>query len=773
MQPADKHTSAASATKKVRGVRPRIVVKFRDHVQLPYTKAAERALEELGLAPWRKLADAAPGLTLEPVFTSLKPARLRELVKTAVQRDPSYRPPNFFAFFAIPYVAGSDLQAMLREVRSWPVVEDAYVDRGPTPPPAVNAANDPRWPMQGYLDPAPIGIDAEYGWLLAGGDGAGQNFVDLEYGWRLDHEDLAEHDIAIISGENTDFVEFHGTAVLGVVCGADNTVGGVGITPHLGSVRVVSEMRDEDTFSTADAVLSALDVMEPGDVLLIESQYPDEGPGDLGFLPRDAQSDVFAANSLATALGVIIVEAAGNGGNDLDAYEHPAYGQMFNPASADYMDSGVIMVGSAQSFVPHARMDSSNYGGRIDCYAWGENVDTATALPDGPNDDYNPLFGGTSAASAIIAGAALAVQGISHNNVEFKFSPGQLRALFRNPALGTPSEDPPTDRIGPMPDLEEIVNHLFHAQPDVYIRDFPGDTGEPHDGPISASPDIILRPEAVEDPEAEFGADSPGADSTTLGSTAIAGQDNFVYVRVLNGSAFAPTTDVTATVYWAPPASLVSPFLWELVGSVVIPVVPGADVLTVSEPIVWSAADIPESGHYCFVGLVGNAEDPPPNPVNFTDFDTYRDYIRNNNNVTWRNFNVDSNAPDEGSEFKSLRFLAPGFDDMARRFCLEVIAKLPRGSKCLLEAPLPLLQAMKALSPGAIVEGGVGRIPVNPHRPHRIGCALFPAKHAFPLRLLVHIPEPHRGHAYNVAVRQLYEGEEVGRVTWRLAPEAD
>lgn len=163
--------------------------------------------------------------------------------------------------------------------------------------------------------------------------------------------------------------------------------------------------------------------MGPGDVLLIESQNDDD---DLGFLPRDVQSDVFAANSLGTALGVIIVEAAGNGGIDLDAYEHPAYGQMFNPESEDFQDSGVIMVGSAQSFVPHPRSDSSNYGGRIDCYAWGENVDTATALPDGPDDQYDPDFGGTSAASAIIAGAALAVQGISHNIVGFKFSPGQL-----------------------------------------------------------------------------------------------------------------------------------------------------------------------------------------------------------------------------------------------------------------------------------------------------------------------------------------------------------
>jgi len=773
MTPASRKSPRKRPAECGRAVRPRIVVKFHDQVNLPYETGAEDALKKLGLGSWQKIADAAPVITLDPVFVSVMPSRLKELVLTARQCDPTYRPPNFFAFFAIASVPGCDLKAMLDEIRSWTIVEDAYIDRGPTPPPAVNAADDPRSPLQGYHSAAPFGIGAEFAWMWPGGDGQGQSFVDLEYGWRLNHEDLAAHGISIISGQNVDFVEFHGTAVLGVVCGLDNTVGGVGITPHLDSIRTVSEQRNDSVFSTADAIADANSVMSPGDVLLIESQYVDEGPADLGFLPREVQIDVYEAIRLATALGVIVVEAAGNGGNDLDGYTN-SYGRILDPASDDFRDSGAIMVGAARSFFPHPRTESSNYGGRIDCYAWGEDIDTATAYVDGPNNEYNPDFGGTSGASAIVAGAALAVQGLSESNVSFKFSPGQLRALFRDPDLGTPSQDPPNDRIGAMPNLEAILNHLFHAQPDVYIRDFPGDTGDPHDGPIAASPDIILRATEVADPAAEFGAGSPGEDSSTLGSTAIAGQDNFVYVRVLNRSAFAPTFDVTATVYWSPPASLVSPFLWELVGSVDIPTVPGGDVLTVSDAIPWPAANIPESGHYCFVGLVGNIQDPAPEPAGFGDFDTYRQFIRNNNNVTWRNFNVEGNEPDEGGEgYKSMHFLAPGADDMTRRFCLEVIAKLPQGSRVLLEGPLALLQAMQAITPWCPAQDreDIGRVPINPHGRHRVGCAYFPPKHAFPLRLLVHIPEAHRMHRYDVAVRQLYESEEVGRITWRLVPE--
>ena len=38
------------------------------------------------------------------------------------------------------------------------------------------------------------------------------------------------------------------------------------------------------------------------------------------------------------------------------------------------------------------------------------------------------------------------------------------------------------------------------------------------------------------------------------------------------------------------------------------------------------------------------------------------------------------------------------------------------------------------------------------------------------MRLLVHIPKKYRSRTYDIAVCQLFKGQEVGRVTWRLAP---
>src|SRR6185503_12422445 len=80
---------------------------------------------------------------------------------------------------------------------------------------------------QGYLNPAPRGIDARYAWGFPGGDGASVGLIDIEQGWNLDHIDLRQARIQLLSGVNY-AGKSHGTAVLGVLAAADNTIGGVG-----------------------------------------------------------------------------------------------------------------------------------------------------------------------------------------------------------------------------------------------------------------------------------------------------------------------------------------------------------------------------------------------------------------------------------------------------------------------------------------------------------------------------------------------------------------
>ena len=138
----------------------------------------------------------------------------------------------------------------------------------------------------------------------------------------------------------------------------------------------------------------------------------------------------------------------------------------------------------------------------------------------------------------------------------------------------------------------------------------------PTTGSILASPDIILRPTAVGSPQAAFGAGSGTENDATLGATAEIGQDNFVYVRVLNQGG-SPATSVKATVYWSPVATLVTPDYGRSWARPTIPSVPIGEQLTVSSGIVWHQAQIPAAGHYCFVGLIGNAADPAPGPADF------------------------------------------------------------------------------------------------------------------------------------------------------------
>jgi serine protease len=67
----------------------------------------------------------------------------------------------------------------------------------------------------------------------------------------------------------------------------------------------------------------------------------------------------------------------------------------------------------------------------------------------------------------------------------------------------------------------------------------------------------------------------------------------------------------------------------------------------------------------------------------------------------------------------------------------------------------------------------IGRLPLNLFGRHRFQEVLFPAKARIQMKLLVQIPGERLNTRYEVFVRQLFENEEVGRVTWRLGKRAE
>lgn len=746
----------------------RVVLKFRDYVELPYQDGAEEHLLRIGIGPWEALSEAFPGIALKRLFASIDEEKILELVSRAQEIDHCYQPPNLLAYFAIECPLQVDPSALAKALLAWEAVETTYVESPPMPPPAVNPNDDPRYKNQGHLKSAPDGIDAAYAWQFTGGDGTGIKFVDIESGWMILHEDLGSAGVQQIYGVNKSGAGYmdHGTAVLGVVIGADNAKGGIGIAPNAQAL-VASEWENTSKVNRPDALLKAIASLGFGDVLLLEMQATNK-------LPVETEVGIFDLVRLATALGIVIIEPAGNGGQDLGQHKNLAGKAVLNRTSPDFKDSGAILVAAAVATAPHHRAKFSNYGNRVDCYSWGESVDTCWCDAIGAKSDYTVNFAGTSSASAIIAGVALCVQGIAAEKLKYRLSAWQMRKLLGDTAVGTPGELPPEAMIGDpgigvMPDLKALLSKGLNFAPDVYLRDFVGDKGDPHQGSVNASPDIILRTSKVIDPKAAFGEGSGTENSNTLGDKAIHNQDNYIYARLHNRGA-ADAKDVEVEVFYAPVATLVTPLLWKLVGSVKGLNVPGGNTLTVSDAITWK--NVPNPGHYCFVGIVGSPLDPAPAIADFLDWNKFLRIVRENNNVTWRNFQVEPNVPKPPSPFCELPFMVSGAPDIGRKMSLAVGMRFPEGAEAWLEAPDYLVDAMGMNSPGVRPLQGqdTSWVPLNPYQRTVFSEALMPAGTVHQFKLMVHIPGRLRENAYEVYVSQLFQGDEVGRVTWRLAP---
>ena len=321
---------------------------------------------------------------------------------------------------------------------------------------------------QGYVGPAPGGIDAPAAWRR-GVRGQGIWFADVEGGWNASHEDLPGDRIRHVAGQPIDDPTWrqHGTAVLGEVVGRDNGKGVVGLAPDVERVFTASIGR----LAVADALDAAAEQLRAGDVLLIELQ----GTGPRGrFLPMEYWDDNFDAIQAATRRGVVVIEAAGNGGEDLDRSIYRG------KLSRTGRDSGAIIVGAGgpprAGFTDRARLDFSNFGSRVDVQGWGRKVATLDygdlQRCDSADDrryadrHYTGEFSGTSSASPIVAGAAVLVESWSKQHRGRPLEPAAVRELLRR--TGTPQAAGIGGRavtgepqnIGPRPDLARALAAL-------------------------------------------------------------------------------------------------------------------------------------------------------------------------------------------------------------------------------------------------------------------------------------------------------------------------
>ena len=396
---------------------------------------------------------------LHRLFGGIAEAKLNEQRELA-QRVSGRVLADLNLYFVLPVptkLIAAQLAAQLNEL---PIVE--FADLAPVRfrPPASPAATPDFTAEQIYKNAPPQGIGALDPVKAPGGDGRGMAFVDVEYSWQQNHEDLKVPLSRIVNpGTPIDFFNDtnHGTAVLGEIVGLKNAYGITGIAPEA-ITRLSPAETKENGYDPANAILLASNSIDPGDVIVIEQQYPVCGGGcgddQVGCGPLETIQAVHDVIANATALNRIVVAAAGNGNVNLD---DGSCNGAFDRATKD---SGAIIVGAGHS-ADHTRMSFSSYGSRVDVQGFGENVVT-TGYGDAFNPNiqrrYTRTFGGTSSATPIVAGAALQIQGRLKACHLPLATPTQMRQALASTGTAQPASD--AGHIGPLPQIAAALTAL-------------------------------------------------------------------------------------------------------------------------------------------------------------------------------------------------------------------------------------------------------------------------------------------------------------------------
>ena len=372
-------------------------------------------------------------------------------------------------FYYVYFSDKSDIKTQMIQLRKSSLVEGAYPVAKPADPPLppnyefINDENSDSTygnMYQRYFNKAPEGMDVHYAREGIGGRGEGITICDIEYGWKIHNDQAQVTNLKIPHFGYQDTFYSHGTAVLGMLGSKDNSWGTTGLIT--GSDFLFSPVRPlNETLNIANAITTCMNQLDIGDIILIEQQTLGRNGQ---FVPVEWDPAVHAMIKIATTIGYVVVEAAGNGDEDLDHVFYITAQPGFSPFTAAN-DSGAIIVGSAKSpwtSSPLERLESSTYGDTVDLHAWGRHI-----IAPGYGNYYDLegdslsyiLFGGTSGASPMVTAAAAIIQAnyIAKNGIPA--TPATLKQLLRN--TGTAQVNVSGENIGPMPDLKKAIDSLW------------------------------------------------------------------------------------------------------------------------------------------------------------------------------------------------------------------------------------------------------------------------------------------------------------------------
>lgn len=555
-----------------------------------------------------------------------------------------------------------------------------------------------------------------------------------------------------------------GTPIMGILTGSLNSGsmrGGLPWAEHI----VLPSTDANNSLVVDQSIMYAIANGQEGDVIVIT-----EWAGSVnGFdnVPVECAEIIWNAIRKATDLGFVVVEAAGDGrradgGRNLDSFYNESGHHILDPSKpSEFRDSGAILVGSSQprgvgSYEP---TDRSNFGARLTSFADGTNIWSAVDTPNFPAT-YN-FFEGNLYSTAVVACAIGITQSAFKGIANIILPASTMRSIIN--LSGKKSTG-----LGFHPRLKNVLPRMLRFFDDVYVRDYVGDDGSRHSrtSGLSASPDIIVRRNAYPNnsQQTAIGQGSGQENNNRLSQPVKRGANSFVYIRGLNRSindAYA----VIADVYYAKPSVLTTPDKWNKVGQAFFEsAIQAGNKLQVSAALEFDTLDVP-SGHYCMIALIYSASDRAPNVGKIKKISHWVDFIRNNNNVAWRNFNVVGKKPNvTAREMSAYRYDAGVPFPASLGLELEVTSDLPAGTYVGFEVPDAygslFEKTTRSVRPGVsfmdIAPKGTETLIKDKEVPLGLNMALI-------FEDLSNTPDDEE---YEIFVRYLFNGIEIGRQTW-------
>lgn len=355
----------------------------------------------------------------------------------------------------IPSATNSKLVALASKLEQLSLIEYcSLVPLSPIQPPADIAPATPDYESnQTYLDPNP-GVNMRYAWEL-GLTGSGIRIRDVEYGFNKNHEELVDRNTFIapgmtISSSATATYTEHGTSVFGIMYADKGGYGITGMCPDATEMVLFPEWQ-QTGYNRVNAVSQSIANSVAGDVIVYEMQAYGQSNN---FVPAEFDNVVWDLTKAATDSGIIIVEAAANGNQNLDSTFYASYMARGN--------SGAIIVGAGTSDLLHNRMSYSTYGSRVDLQGWATNVRSCgkgdLIMIGGDFNQSYTNFSGTSSATPMVASCVVVLQSYYYSLTGTYMSPSAMRQLLQT--TGIPQGTAVSGNIGPLPNMEAAIGQL-------------------------------------------------------------------------------------------------------------------------------------------------------------------------------------------------------------------------------------------------------------------------------------------------------------------------